>query len=74
MEGKMTVPNEPVVLIIEALPLRSLGLIITLSRFNDLATSPKGSVTLHTSNEEKPGIDEDANSQLLIYIASGASN
>jgi DNA-binding NarL/FixJ family response regulator len=74
MEGKMTVPNEPVVLIIDALPVRSLGLIGILNRLDDLAKPPKGSFTLHTSNEAEPGIDADANYQLLIYIAGGASN
>jgi DNA-binding NarL/FixJ family response regulator len=38
------------------------------------ATPPKGSVTLHTSDEAEPGIDADANYQLLIYITGGASN
>ena len=73
----MAVPNEPVVLIIDALPLRSLGLISILNRLNDLANSPKGSVTLHTSHtsdEAEPGMDADANYQMLIYIAGGASN
>jgi hypothetical protein len=74
MEGKMTVPNEPVVLIIDALPLRSLGLIGILNRLDDLANPPKGSVNLHTSDEAEPGIDADANYQMLIYIAGGASN
>jgi DNA-binding NarL/FixJ family response regulator len=68
----MTVPNEPVVLIIEALPLRSLGLISILNGL-DLENSPKGPVILHTS-DEAGGIDADANYQLLIYIACGASN
>jgi DNA-binding NarL/FixJ family response regulator len=70
----MTVLNEPGVLIIDALPLRRPGLISILDRLDDLGTSPKGSVTLHTSDEAEPGIDADANYQLLIYIASGASN
>jgi DNA-binding NarL/FixJ family response regulator len=70
----MTVLNEPGVLIIDALPLRRPGLISILDRLDDLGTSPKDSVTLHTSDEAEPGIDADANYQLLIYIASGASN
>jgi DNA-binding NarL/FixJ family response regulator len=68
----MPVPNEPVVLIIEALPLRSLGLFSILNRLNDLATPRK--VLSPSSDEAEPGIDADANYQLLIYIASGASN
>jgi two-component system, NarL family, nitrate/nitrite response regulator NarL len=74
MEGKMTVPNEPVVLIIDALPLRSLGLIRILNRLDDLANAPTGSVNLHTSDEAAPEIDADANYQMLIYIAGGASD
>jgi two-component system, NarL family, nitrate/nitrite response regulator NarL len=74
MEGKMTVPNEPVVLIIDALPLRSLGLIRILNRLDDLANPPTGSVNLHTSDEAERGIDADANYQMLIYIAGGASD
>jgi DNA-binding NarL/FixJ family response regulator len=72
--GKMTVPNEPVVLIIEALPLQSLGLISILNRLDDLATPRKVLSPLHTSDEAEPGIDAGANYQLLIYIAGGASN
>jgi DNA-binding NarL/FixJ family response regulator len=68
----MTVPNEPVVSIIEALPLRSLGLISILNRLDDLATPRK--VLSPSSDEAEPGIDADGNYQLLIYIARGASN
>jgi DNA-binding NarL/FixJ family response regulator len=74
MEGKMTVPNEPVVLISEALPLRSLSLISILSRLDDFTNPPKGSVNLHTSDEAGPGMNADANYQMLVYIAGGASN
>jgi two-component system nitrate/nitrite response regulator NarL len=70
----MTVPNEPVALIIDALPLRSLGLIRILNRLDDLANPPKGSVNLHTSDEAEPGIDADATCEMLIYVAGGASN
>jgi DNA-binding NarL/FixJ family response regulator len=73
IEGKMTVPNEPVVLISQALPLRHLGLINIFNHLDDLTNSPKGSVNLHTSDEAEPGIDADVNYQMLIYIA-GASN
>jgi two-component system, NarL family, nitrate/nitrite response regulator NarL len=74
MEGEMTVPNEAVVLIIDALPLRSLGLISILNRLDHLAVPTKAPVALHTSDEAEPGIDADANYQMLIYIAGGASN
>jgi len=53
-EGRKTVPNEPVVLIIDALPLRSLGLISILNRLGRLAISPQDSVALHTSDEVEP--------------------
>jgi DNA-binding NarL/FixJ family response regulator len=68
----MAVPNEPVVLIIEALPLRSRGLISILNRWDDLVTPRK--VLSPSSDDAEPRIDADANYQLLIYIASGASN
>ena len=70
----MTVRNEPVVLIIDALPLRNLGFISILNRLDHLAVSTKAPVTLHTSDEAEPGIDADANYQMLIYIAGGASD
>ena len=70
----MTVRNEPVVLIIDALPVRSLGFIGILSRFDHLAVPTKAPVTLHTSDEVEPGIDADATYEMLIYVAGGASN
>jgi DNA-binding NarL/FixJ family response regulator len=74
VEDKMTVRNEPVVLIIDALPVRSLGLISILNRLDDLTNPPKRSVNLQTSDEAEPGMDADANYQMLIYIAGDASN
>ena len=68
----MMVPNEPAVLIIDALPPRSLGLISILNRWDDLA--PPRKVLSPSSDEAVPGIDADANYRLLIYIASGACN
>ena len=70
----MTVRNEPVVLIIEALPVRNLGFISILNRLDHLAVSTKAPVTLHTSDEAEPGIDADATCEMLIYVAGGASN
>jgi DNA-binding NarL/FixJ family response regulator len=74
VEDKMTVRSEPVVLIIDALPVRNLGFISILNRLDHLAVSTKAPVTLHTSDEAEPGIDADANYQMLIYIAGGASD
>jgi DNA-binding NarL/FixJ family response regulator len=74
VEDKMTVRNEPVVLIIDAIPVRSLGFISILNRSNHLAVPTKAPVTLHTSDEAEPGIDADATCEMLIYVAGGASN
>ena len=65
MEDKITVRSEPVVLIIDALPVRSLGFIGILNRFDHLAVPTKAPVTLHTP---------DATCEMLVYIAGGASN
>jgi DNA-binding NarL/FixJ family response regulator len=73
MEGKMTVRNEPVVLIIDALPLRSLGFISILNRLDHLAVPTKARVTLHTPDEAGPGLDANATYEMLIYVAGGAS-
>jgi DNA-binding NarL/FixJ family response regulator len=70
----MTVPSEPVVLIIDALPLRSLGFISALNCLNHLEDPTKAPVTLHTPDEAKPWIDAHANCEMLIYIAGGACN
>jgi DNA-binding NarL/FixJ family response regulator len=64
----MVVPNAPAVLIIDALPLRSLGFISTLNRLNHLGDSTKAPV------EARPWIDAHANCEMLIYIAGGAYN
>jgi DNA-binding NarL/FixJ family response regulator len=72
--GKMTVRNEPVVFIIDTLPVRSLGFISILNRLNHLGDPTKAPVTLHTSDEAQPGTDADAKYQMLIYIAGGASD
>jgi DNA-binding NarL/FixJ family response regulator len=74
VEDKMTVRNEPVVLIIDALPVRSLGFIGILNRFDHLAVPTKAPVTLHTPDEAGPWLDPDATCEMLVYIAGGASN
>jgi len=70
----MTVPNEPAVLIIDALPLRSLGFISTLNRLNQLGDPTKDPVTLHTPDESGPWIDAHANCEMLIYSVGGVCN
>jgi DNA-binding NarL/FixJ family response regulator len=67
-------PNEPVVLIIDALPVRSLGFISILNRLDHLAVPTKAPVTLHTPDEAGPWLDPDATCEMLIYVAGGASN
>jgi DNA-binding NarL/FixJ family response regulator len=70
----MTVRNEPVVLIIAALPVRNLGFISILNRLDHLAVPTKAPVTLHTPDEVGPWLDADATCEMLIYVAGGASN
>ena len=70
----MTVPNEPAVLLIDALPLRSLGFISALDRLNNLGDPTKAQVTLHAPDGATPWIDAHANSEMLIYITGGACN
>src|SRR5262249_23338016 len=70
----MAVPNEPAVLIVDALPLRSLGFIGTLNRLNHLGDPTKAPVTSHTPDEAGPWIDAHANCEMLIYIAGDACN
>jgi DNA-binding NarL/FixJ family response regulator len=70
----MTVPNEPAVLLIDALPLRSLGFISALDRLNNLGDPTKAQVTLHAPDGATPWIDAHANCEMLIYIAGGAYN
>jgi DNA-binding NarL/FixJ family response regulator len=67
----MTVPNEAV-LLIDALPLRSLGLIGALNRLNHLGDPTKDPVTLHAPDGATPWIDAHANCEMLIYVAGGA--
>jgi hypothetical protein len=63
----MTVPNEPAVLIIDALPLRSLGFISALNCLTQLGDPTKNPVTLHTPDKSGPWIDAHANCEMLIY-------
>jgi DNA-binding NarL/FixJ family response regulator len=70
----MTIPNEPAALLIDALPLRSLGFISSLNRLNHFEDPTKAPVTLPTPDEAGPWIDAHANCEMLIYIAGGPCN
>src|SRR5215510_11521664 len=71
----MTVPrNEPVVfLIIDALPLRSLGLISILSRLDHLGFAGKTRIISHLPDAAERWIEAHANCEMLIYNVGGAS-
>jgi DNA-binding NarL/FixJ family response regulator len=70
----MTVPNEPAVLIIDAIPLRSLGFISALNCLTQLGDPTKNPVTLHTPDKSGPWIDAHANCEMLIYSVGGVCN
>jgi DNA-binding NarL/FixJ family response regulator len=70
----MTARNEPVVLIIDGIPVRSLGFVSILNRLDHSAVPTKAPVTLHTSDEAGPWLDADASCEMLIYAVGGASN
>src|SRR5215831_7874638 len=70
----MTVPrNEPVVLIIDALPLRSLGLVGILSRLDHLGFAGKTRIISHLPDAAERWIEAHANCEMLIYNVGGAS-
>ena len=66
----MTNPNEAV-LLIDALPLRSLGFVGTLDRLSH-GDPTKDPVTLDTPDGVTPWIDAHANCEMLIYNHGGA--
>ena len=69
----MTVPrNEPVVLIIDGLPLRSLGLVNLLSRLDHLGFG-KTRIISHLPDAAERWIEVHANCEMLIYNVGGAS-
>jgi hypothetical protein len=68
MEGKMSVPTEPVVLIIDTLPVRSLGFIGILNSLDHLAVPTKAPVILHTSDEAGPGLDAGATCEMQSKV------
>jgi len=71
----MPLPNEPVFLLIDSLPLRSLGFISAINRLNHFNGGPApASVPLDTTDETGSWIDAHAGCEMLIYIAGGACN
>jgi DNA-binding NarL/FixJ family response regulator len=74
MEGKMTVTSaEPGILIVDTLPLRSLGLSSILGRLDRSAVPSKFRLTVHTPDQAERWIDADANCEMLIYNAGSGS-
>ena len=70
----MTVPrNEPVVLIIDALPLRSLGLAGILSRSDHLGLAQKTRIISYIPDAAERSLEAHVNCQMLIYNVAGAS-
>ena len=68
----MIVPrNEPVVVIIDALPLRSLGLVSILSRLDHFAGNTR--IISHLPDAAERWIEAHANCEMLIYNVGGAS-
>jgi len=68
----MTVPiAEPGILIVDTLPLRSLGLSSILGRLGRSAVPSKFRLTVHTPDQAEQWID--ANCEMLVYNAGGAS-
>src|SRR6476469_2170659 len=65
--------DEPVVVIIDALPLRSLSLISILTHLDCSASRGQFRLTLHTPDEMEQCIDPGANCEMLIYNVGSAS-
>ena len=65
--------DEPVVVIIDALPLRSLNLISILTHLDCSASRGQFRLTLHTPDEMEQCIDPGANCEMLIYNVGSAS-
>src|SRR5262249_31930826 len=73
MEGKMTVPNEPVVLIIDALQQQSLGLVGILSCLDHLGFAQKTRIISHLPDAAERWSEAHANCEMLIYNVGGTS-
>jgi len=64
---------EPGILIVDSLPLRSLGLSSILGRLSSSAVPSKLRLTIHTPDQAEQWIDADSNCKMLIYNAGGGS-
>jgi DNA-binding NarL/FixJ family response regulator len=74
MEGKMTARrDEPVILLIDRLPLRNLNLINILSHFDRSNACGQFRLILNTPDEIDQYIDPDKNCEMLIYNVGPAS-
>jgi DNA-binding NarL/FixJ family response regulator len=74
MEGKMAVLSaEPGILIVDSLPLRSLGLSSILGRLSSSDVRSNFRLTIHTPDQAEEWIDADSNCKMLIYNAGGRS-
>ena len=63
----MTAPSaEPCILIVDALPLRSLGISSILERLDRSSVPTKFRVIVHTPDQAEQWIDADANCEMLI--------
>jgi DNA-binding NarL/FixJ family response regulator len=70
----MTAPCiESGILIVDALPLRSLGVMSILSRLDCSTVPGKFRLTLHTPDKAKQWIGAHANCEMLVYNAGGTS-
>jgi DNA-binding NarL/FixJ family response regulator len=65
--------DEPVVVIIDALPLRSLNLISILTHLDCSASRGQFRLSLHTPDEIEQCIDPGTNCEMLIYNVGSAS-
>jgi hypothetical protein len=65
--------DEPVVVIIDALPLRSLNLINILTHLDCSASRGQFRLTLHTPDEVEQCIGPDTNCEMLIYNIGSVS-
>ncbi|WP_130576918.1 response regulator transcription factor [Bradyrhizobium sp. Leo170] len=70
----MTVPSAELgILIVDTLPLRSLGLTSILGRLDHSAARSKFRLTVHTPDQAERLIDADANCEMLVYNAGSGS-
>lgn len=70
----MTVSSaEPGILIVDILPLRSLGLGSILGRLSSSGVRSNFRLTVHTPDQAEHWIDADSNCKMLVYNAGGGS-